>query len=181
MELLLILILAGGIGYLFARSKYRKNVESAVDTVSTSSKSYTARATGWWRRRFGKKSDPFRAWATGPGASYFDNTFKTWLAGLTEDEAKAFSKSLEGYSSGLGFDLSKIEKGELDKQPALMQVFVEAVVVYSGAYRKARQAHQDVAANSGEKSEEPTVEEKKSAEKSVSRRKSDGAEAAPAA
>ncbi len=180
MELILILILAGGIGYLFARSKYRKNVDAAVDTVATSSKSYTNKATGWWRRRFGKKNDPFRAWATGPGAPYFDDAFKTWLAGLSEEEAKAFSKSLEGYSNGLGFDLSKVEKGELDKQPALMQVFVEAVVVYSGAYRKARQAHQDVATNSGEKSEEPATEEKKAAEKSVSRRKSDGAEAAPA-
>lgn len=180
MELILILILAGGIGYLFARSKYRKNVDAAVDTVATSSKSYTNKATGWWRRRFGKKNDPFRAWATGPGAPYFDDAFKTWLAGLSEEEAKAFSKSLEGYSNGLGFDLSKVENGELDKQPALMQVFVEAVVVYSGAYRKARQAHQDVATNSGEKSEEPATEEKKAAEKSVSRRKSDSAEAAPA-
>jgi hypothetical protein len=180
MELILILILAGGIGYLFARSKYRKNVDAAVDTVATSSKSYTNKATGWWRRRFGKKNDPFRAWATGPGAPNFDDAFKTWLAGLSDEEAKAFSKSLEGYSNGLGFDLSKVEQGELDKQPALMQVFVEAVVVYSGAYRKARQAHQDVATNSGEKSEEPATEEKKAAEKSVSRRKSDSAEAAPA-
>ncbi len=180
MELILILILAGGIGYLFARSKYRKNVDAAVDTVATSSKSYSNKATGWWRRRFGKKNDPFRAWATGPGAPYFDDAFKTWLMGLSEEEAKAFSKSLEGYSNGLGFDLSKVENGELDKQPALMQVFVEAVVVYSGAYRKARQAHQDVATNSGEKSEEPATEEKKAAEKSVSRRKSDSAEAAPA-
>ena len=81
MELILILILAGGIGYLFARSKYRKNVDTAVDTVTTSSRSYTDKATGWWRRRFGKKSDPFRAWATGPGAPYFDDAFKTWLAG----------------------------------------------------------------------------------------------------
>ena len=181
MELFLILILAVGIGYLFARSKYRKNVDTAVDKVTTSSKSYSSKATDWWRRRFGKKSDPFRAWATGPGAPYFDDTFKTWLVGLSEEEAKAFSKSLEGYSSGLGFDLSKVEKGELDKQPALMQVFVEAVVVYSGAYRKARQAHQDVATNTTERSEETHPEEKKAAEKSASRRKTDGAETAPAA
>jgi hypothetical protein len=180
MELILILILAGGIGYLVSRSRYRKNVDSAVDSVTTTSKSYTDRAVGWWRGRFGKKSDPFRAWATGPGAAHFDDQFKTWLAGLSEEEAKAFSKSLDGYASGLGFDLSKVEKGELDKQPALMQVFVEAVVVYSGAYRKARQAHQDVAATSAEKTEQPAAEEKKAAEKSVSRRKSDGSEAAPA-
>lgn len=181
MELILILILAGGIGYLIAHSKYRKNVDSAVDSVASTSKSYTERASGWWRRRFGKKSDPFRAWATGPGAAHFDDSFKTWLAGLSEEEAKAFSKSLEGYASGLGFDLSKVEKGDLDKQPALMQVFVEAVVVYSGAYRKARQAHQDVAATNAERSEQPVTEEKKAAEKSVSRRKTEGSEAAPAA
>jgi hypothetical protein len=181
MELILILILAGGIGYLIARSRYRKNVDSAVDKVATSSRSYTDRATGWWRRRFGKKSDPFRTWALGPGASNFDDNFKSWLASLTEEEANAFSKSLDGYCSGLGFDLIKVEQGELNKQPALMQVFVEAVVVYSGAYRKARQAHQDVAANSAEKVEEPVVEEKKAAEKTTSRRKSDGVEAAPAA
>jgi hypothetical protein len=179
MELIVILFLAALAGYLLAGSRYRKYVDRAAETTATTSKSWTSRAVGWWNSRFGrqKEANAFRDWAAGPGSGYLPDDFKTWLAGLSDDEAKSFTHSLESYASGLGFDLNKVVKGDLNNQPALLQVFVEAVVVYSGAYRKARQVQQEAGAVSVEEGSPPVEEpEKKTAEKSVSRRKSDTGE-----
>lgn len=184
MELLIVLILAALAGYFLAGSRYRKNVDNAAETAVATSKSWTSKAGGWWSNRFGrqKEADAFREWAAGPGDAYLPDDFKSWLASLSDEDAKTFTHSLEGYASGLGFDLKKVVKGELNNQPALLQVFVEAVVVYSGAYRKARQVHQETESASVEEPSSPAEEtEKKTAEKSVSRRKSDAGDVPEAA
>jgi hypothetical protein len=68
--------------------------------------------------------------------------------------------------------MDKLVDGSLDSQPALMQVYVEALVVYSQAYRKAKQAQKEAETakpvEAGNSSDGKTA-----AEKSASRRKSD--------
>lgn len=187
MELLIVLLIAGVVGYFFARSRFSKPVDDAAGKVASTSKDYASQASGWARGKFGgrSKGEQFRAWAAGPGATHLPEDFKTWLTGLTPAEADEFTKSLDGYASGLGYDLGKLVDGSLDAQPARMQTYVEAVVVYSQAYRKAREARQEAEKASASK-EEPAapVDGKTPAKKSVSRRHSDSTEAtetAPAA
>ena len=146
MYLLIFLVIAGLVGYIFARSRYSKPVDDAANKVSDTSKQYAGQASTWYDKRFGKakQADPLRAWAAGPGATYLPEDFRTWLAGLSDKESVEFSKGLNEYSKGLSYDLRKLTDGSLDNQPALMQVYVEAVVSYSQAYRKAKQAKQEV-------------------------------------
>jgi hypothetical protein len=63
-----------------------------------------------------------------------------WWQSLSPDEGKQFTRSLSSYAEGLNFHMDELVSGGLDKKPALMQVFVESVVVYSHEYRRARQA-----------------------------------------
>jgi len=178
MWLILLLVAAGVGGYFFARSRFSKPVEDTASKVGNTTvdvtKEYSGKASSWWQGQFGKgkSSDPLRAWAAGPGAPYLPEDFKSWLAGLSEDDAKAFTKSLYDYGKGLGYDMDKLVDGSLDSQPALMQVYVEALVVYSQAYRKAKQAQKEAETakpvDAGNSSDGKTA-----AEKSASRRKSD--------
>ena len=90
----------------------------------------------------------FRKWASGPGSKMLPADFRIWLASLSPEEAEIFTKSLQEYSKSLGFDLSTLVDGGLDQEPILRQVFVEAIIVYSPAYRRARQARQEAEAQS---------------------------------
>jgi hypothetical protein len=180
MQLFIVVLIAGVAGYFLARSQYSKPVDEAASKVAATSRDYASQASGWARRNFSRqsKAEQLRAWAAGPGASHLPDDVKTWLAGLTPKEADEFTKSLDSYSSGLGYDLDKLVKGELDSQPAQIQVFTEAVVVYSQAYRKAREARQEAEQVTAlEDDQPPAVDGKTPAEKTVSRRRSDAGEA----
>jgi hypothetical protein len=178
MWLILFLVAAGIVGYFFARSRFSKPVEDTASKVGSATvdttKEYTGKASSWWQKQFrsGKSGENLRTWAAGPGAPHFPEDFKSWLAGLSEDEARDFTKSLYGYGKSLGYDFDKLVDGSLE--PARMQVYVEAVVVYSQAYRKAKKAQKEAEAT---KSEAGTTNNpsdgKTTAEKSVSRRKSE--------
>jgi hypothetical protein len=114
----------------------------------------------------------FRDWALGVGARQLPADLKAWLAGLSEEEAHQFHVSLAEYADSLGFELSELVDGSLDQDPIMRQVFVEAIVVYSPAYRKARQAREKAEVG---KNSTPSVDpERRSAEKTASRRKGDG-------
>jgi hypothetical protein len=187
MELILILLAVALIGFLLARSRYSKNVDQATDQVVTTSKDLAGKTEDLWRKQFakGKYADAFRSWAAGPAAGELPEDFKSWLAGLSDKEAEAFTKELFNYLAGLGYDLPKLVSGEIAVAPPQRQVFVETIVVYSQAYRKAKDAHQQA-----ETEQAMTVpdqaeaqDSKQPAEKSVSRRRGDGSEAseAPAA
>jgi hypothetical protein len=144
---LLILIAAGGlIGYFFARSRYSKHVDNAAQSVSSTSKEYAGKTNSWWQRNFGrdKKADPFISWVEGPGSSQLPAEFTIWFSSLTPDEQNKFTYALDGYLGGLGYDLKQLVDGSLDNKPALLQSYVEAVVVYSDAFRKAQEAHLEV-------------------------------------
>lgn len=55
MQLLILLIVAGVIGYFIARSRLSKPIDSTADKVADTSRVAADKAEGWWRRTFGKK------------------------------------------------------------------------------------------------------------------------------
>jgi hypothetical protein len=176
MQLLFIVLIAGIAGYFFARSKYSKPVDDAAGKVAATSQDYANQTSRWTRGLFNRRSkaDQLRAWAAGPGAPNFPDDFRTWLAGLTPQEADEFTKALDSYSSGLGYELDKLVKGELDTQPARLQAFTEAIVSYSQTYRKTRDARQEADKPADVPVDQPpAVDGKAPAEKAVSRRRSE--------
>jgi hypothetical protein len=150
MYLLSLLVLFALLGYLLASSRFGERLDGATGRAVASTK----RWTGWlgerWRGLFNRRAETeaFRAWALGQGAALFPQDFKTWLSSLSESEAWAFRRSLEEFADSLDFNLAQLIDGSLDQDPRMRQVFVEAIVVYSPAYRRARQAQQQAAKNS---------------------------------
>lgn len=188
MWLILLLAAAGVGGYFFARSKYSKPVEDTASKVGSATvdatKEYSGRAADWWQSRFGKSSATavLRDWANGPGAAYLPEDFRTWLASLSEAEADDFARSVSNYGKSLGYEFAKLVDGSLDAQPDRRQVYVDALVSYSQAYRKARQAQREAATSAQETTNSnSTGDGKMAAEKSASRRKSESETAEPGA
>jgi hypothetical protein len=185
MELILILLAVALIGYLLARSQYSKKVDNATDQVVSTSKDLAGKTEDLWRKQFakGKYAEGLRGWAAGPAANELPEDFKTWLAGLSDKEAEAFTKQLFTYLSGLGYDLPKLIGGQIVLAPPQRQVFVETIVVYSQAYRKAKEARKEAEKTAAVANQDAPADDKQPAEKSVSRRRGDGSESseAPAA
>jgi len=182
--LLLLIVAAIVIGYYLSRSKYSEHIDDVTEKVTSTSKSWTDKAGGWVQVRVGrgKDGDSFKEWPTDPGAEFLPDDFKEWLSDLSDEETEEFTQALTNYSKGLGYDLSALEKGVYDNNPALMQVYVEAVVVYSQEYRKARQAHleaEEVAEQATDESEAKAST--KAAQKSTSRRKKEDVNTSEAA
>ena len=185
--LTLILLLAAAvlIGYYVAKTKFGDKVDETTDKVASTSKSvaseYSGKTVSWWQSRFGKSTakEALRSYTAGSGSDVFPDDFKTWLLSLSEEETRAFVSSLNDYEKGLGFELSKLVQGGYDNQPALKGVFVETIVVYSQAFRKAKEAQ---AKPTEEKVGDPVPSEegKQPAEKATSRRK-EGSEPVQAA
>ena len=175
MALIILVIAAVVIGYFLARSRYSDSIDDTAGKVSSTSRSWADSASGWVNTRVlrRKTAEPFREWAAGPGAEQLPNDFSEWLAGLSDEEAAEFTKALDKYSARLGYSLSELVEGDYDGKPALMQVFVEAIVIYSQEYRKAREVQTAEAEKDEAEGNEDSAsaDEKKPAEKSTSRRK----------
>ena len=173
MALIILVIVAAVIGYFLARSKYSDSIDETAGKVSTTSRSWADSASGWVNTRVlrRKSAEPFREWAAGPGAEQLPDDFKGWLEGLSDDEATEFIQSLDEYSASLGYSLTDLVEGSYDGKPAMMQVFVEAIVIYSQEYRKAREVQQAEAEKDEGDEDSASADEKKPAEKSTSRRK----------
>ena len=163
MELLTLFLIFGISGILIGMLRSGKKTGSSSTRTPISTKKLASRVEGKWRTLFSPSSqgrDSFQAWATGTGANLFPDEFTVWLVRLPEPEADGFSLRLSDYAQGLGFRLKDLMDGSLDRDPMLRQVFVEAIVVYSQAYRKAKQARQQAegsrnpASNSGNRSQE---------------------------
>jgi len=160
MELIILLVLAGLVGYFLAWG-LRGRQESDSQRAS---------ATG---NKPGMLQPAFIQWATGPGGAAFPQDFKLWLISLNPAEAAAFCESLEMYTASLGFSLTDIESGSLVSQPALFKTFVEVVVIYSNTFRKAREALQQAKDDKASKdaAEQEDDQDILPAEKNPSRRK----------
>lgn len=180
MYLLIFLIGFGVLGFYLARSNSAQRAEHRVAGVQ---REWGESLVDWWRERFGKQSpeDPFIAWASSQGAHHFPEEFNDWLARLSPRECHTFSEALQDYTGGLGFDLNSLIDDSLKTKPALMQVYVEAVVIYSQAYRRAKETRQATERSNQKDKEAANDEEgKKTAEKQASRRRSDIPELAEA-
>lgn len=175
MYLLALVLVFAVIGYLLAGTRLGERVDRASDRVSASSRSWADKAEASWRSLFKGRSraDDFLDWVAGPGADSLPDDFKDWLAVLSIEEVREFTSALVVVAHSLGFELDTLVDGGLDQQPILRQVFVEAIVVYSDAYRKAKQALEEAKAAKDKTTETspPSGDGKKPARKRASRRK----------
>jgi len=181
MDLVILILVFLAIGYLLGASKLGKSVDQATEKAAVGSKKLADRVGQSWRGWFGRRQDedPFRRWVSGPGANLFSEDFKTWLNGLSVSEAREFSHALDQYAGSLGFSLKSLVDGGLDQDPMLRQVFVEAIAVYSSAYRRAKTAHQQAQKPEMAKPEVDATD--KTAEANASHRVADGPSEAGAA
>lgn len=170
MELLFLLVLAAIVGYYLAGLRSDDEAKSST----TPRGGPVDRVSDWWGGLFRRKeaTSQFRTWALGPGEAYFPEDFKTWLKGLSSEEARAFETSLDEYAAGLGYKLHDLTEGKGTNR-ARMQVFVEAIVVYSQEYRKIKEAQKKAQKEDGKEKAEGNgaAGEKQVAEKRASRRK----------
>jgi len=175
MQLILFILAFMVVGYILARTEGSQegNTSQEYSSVPTAKPN---RLAAWWQARFGgrKQANLFRAWVAGAPPGVFPEEFRTWLAQLSRAEVATFTQGLASYALGLGYDLDQALEGGMDKQPRMKSVFVEAIVVYSQAYRRAKQVNQDAEKKAPEaaRQEEPALG-KQPAEKTQSRRKSE--------
>ena len=173
MQLLILLVIAGVIGYLLSDSRYSQRIDQTAESIAEKSSNLVGRAQAWWRDRFSKRTTKksFIQWATGDGANHFPEEFCNWLTSLQPEGANRFTSALTAYARGLNYHIDDLTTGKLDNKPAFMQVFVEAVVVYSREYRKALEAQSEHKTREEKKSDTSSNDGKAVAEKQPSRRK----------
>jgi hypothetical protein len=171
MDLIILVLVFAVLGYLLGVSRLGKQVDRATERLTLTTGKMADSLENRWKSLFRRSrgGEYYRDWATGAGSGLFPEDFKTWLKSLSVQEAREFAVALSEYSNSLGFNLTKLADGSLDQDPMLRQVFVEAVVVYSSAYRKAKTARQQSEARESKKAAQPEGEIKP-AEKNASRR-----------
>ncbi len=181
MELLILLAAFAVAGYLIGLSRFGREADRATEHAAEISGSWAERIGTAWNSTFRRRSldEEFRRWISSQPADRFPESERLYLQGLSSAELHDFVKSLDEFSSGLGFSLKKLLQGGMDGDPRLRTVFVEAISVYSSAYRKARGAQREAESNpmpdakaaEAAKAAESTGDGKSPAEKAVSRRK----------
>ncbi len=171
MDLIILVLVFAVLGYFLGISRLGKQVDRATEQLTLTTGKMADSLENRWKSltKRSQADDFFRKWAFGAGASLFPDEFITWLKSLTVQESQEFTTALGEYSNSLGFKLTELVDGSLDREPIMRQVFVEAVVVYSSAYRKAKTARQQSEAKESKKTPQPEGEIKP-AEKSASRR-----------
>ena len=176
MYLILLLALFGVLGYLLARSRAGKTIDETAAKVAGQARDLGEKSGAWVGEKIGsgKPAANLQEWAA--SAENVPPDFKNWMAGLTPDEAAAFSKALNNHARSLGLDINLLLSGKLDDKPEQRQVTIDAVAAYSQAYQKAQEvARQEAAAPAEEVLEGEVVSGKSVAEKTSSRRKQDTA------
>lgn len=160
------------LGYLLAFTPLGERIfsvaEEMIDQLRGSSPSPESAATD---------RPAYRDWLLTDTAVPDD--LRLWYVGLDQSQAQRFERALHAHSQNTGLQLLKLTTGELDQRASLRNIYVEAVSIYSQAYRKAREAiaaeneaGQPVGGTSDpEARSEPRVEGKAVAEKRASRRR----------
>jgi hypothetical protein len=183
MTVILLFLIFVAIGYLFAFTSLGDQIEEIGSGAVNKAKA-TVRRTGPPAAGVQiETASPVGEWVKKSTA--VPDEFRGWYLSLAQPEAQRFEKALNSHAQETQLRFSLLFNGELDRQPERRKVYVEAVSVYSQAYRKAREALEKDEELSGESLEPaddgtPTVEGKVVAEKSVSRRHRDSGEFAPA-
>jgi hypothetical protein len=165
MQLIILFFLFLILGYMLAGSRVVKRAESGTQNIYQ-------KATRWIQNLFNRHPRSFREWASGPGAGYFNKDWRQWQAGLTQEEAESFEQELSDYMKSQGYELDALNSGTL--KPAMIEIFVEAVTVYSREYRKAKTEKKKPKLKQVVQQEhsEETPAERSVAEKQPSRRRS---------
>lgn len=153
MYLFLVFLVFAIFGYLIASSRYSKQIDSTASTIVEAPRNWYHRLRHRGQKSLpaGSPTYPFIPWASGEGAGYFPEDFRSWLTGLTPTEADRVMPAMDRYAQGLGFRLDDLMQADLQAKPALMQVYVETLTIYSQAYRRARQAQQEAEKSRGGK------------------------------
>lgn len=145
MYLILLLVVFLLLGFLLSKSKISGNIDRSAKVVTGKTRDLAARYKDWLSVRLGsrRKGLTFIHWVKRNGGNYFSEEFTSWLNEISEVERQKFVTALGDFMQGLGYDLKKFDDGSLDNKPSLLQIYVEAVVIYSNAYRKAKQAQKE--------------------------------------
>lgn len=180
MSLIILLFLAGLLGYLLARSQTGARVDRRASELAEQARGLGSRTGTWVGERLGLSRKPrsLRQWAAESPDLPEDD--RRWVAGLTNEEAAAFALALNNHADSLGLELTRLFSGDLDSDEQQRKIYVEAVSIYSRAYRKAREVkQQEETVELAEPSAGEVVEGKVVAEKKPSRRRGSRTEEAP--
>ncbi len=176
MQLVILLLIVAWLGYRLAKSQTGTKIDKVVVSSTEKSKELFFRSRNWLGSTLGRnnrQNQPLRVWALGVGAELFPLDFRQWLAGLSDEQADQFEQSLTMHLTSLGYQPEKVISKQESQNPAFLQIFVEAVVVYSREYQKAVRAKKGKMNPDREEvsSATPKSEEKAVAQKQSSRRK----------
>jgi hypothetical protein len=175
MQLLLLLIIFTWIGYALSRSQTGKKIDQAVENSISWAESSFQSLFRWLRRDNSSQNQPitFSQWVATKGKTILPTDVFDWINGLSDTNARKFETSLTQALAKQGINLETAIQSQ-DQNTGIMQIFVEAVVVYSREYQKAVRAKPKKKTPEQEQypSELPQPEEKAAAQKQPSRRKS---------
>jgi hypothetical protein len=183
MDLFILILIFAVIGFILANVRSGGGSAKNNGSAKKNARKWTPGTGDRWTETFGSRglTDDFRAWVYGAGADALNEDFKKWFARLVDRDARSFVLALTDYTRSLGISLPKSVRGGLEHEPIMRQVFVEAIVVYSQAYRKAKQALKEAEAQAEKKAAPDGNEIEKSAAKRSNLPSAETAEAAPAA
>ncbi len=183
MQLLLLLIIFIWLGYALARSQAGKKIDQAVEDSITWTENSFQRLLHRLRRDKTEQNQPvtFLQWVAASGEKYLPTDVVKWMKSLSATNAKKFEASLTEALATKGINLDAAIQSP-EPNPGIMQIFVEAVVVYSRDYQNAVRAKPKKKSTKQEKpaNDIPPMEEKAAAEKQPSRRKSAPTTSTPA-
>ena len=55
MELIVLILIAGAVGYFLAGSRFSKPIDETTGKVTDTTKGWASRFSGWWGERFGRR------------------------------------------------------------------------------------------------------------------------------
>jgi hypothetical protein len=175
MQLLILLIIFIWLGYVLARSQTGKKIDQAVeDSIAWTENSFQ-RLMHRFKRDTTKQNQPvtFSEWVSASGKLFLPIDVYEWINSLSNTNARRFEASLSEYLASKGIDLNWVIQSP-NQNSGRMQIFVEAVVVYSRDYQNAVRTKPKKKSTRQEQpsNDLPQIEEKAAAQKQPSRRKS---------
>jgi len=173
MYLFLLLVIFAVLGYLIAKSRIGDKVDQTAGSIYDSSREFTNKSIGRWSSYFNRRQREinFLTWMRSDGTDLLPEEFMNWLIGLTDGEANDFYNDLTIFTRGFGLNIESLVNGGLDQDPVMRQVFVETIVIYSDAYRKAKNAQDRARAHESEKTNKELEEKDNGSARDKNRRK----------
>jgi hypothetical protein len=187
MTILLLLIIFLLCGFLLAMTGLGDQIVSLADELTDQVRGFRQPETVQSYQPADSDLPVYREWLV--TALEVPDDLRIWYLNLDDRQAQGFENALHDHGLNTGLQLASLVAGNLDGKPALRSIYVEAVAIYSQAYRKAREAiavekdSDQSAAETTEPEPDSRVEGKVVAEKRTSRRRINPAPAstAPAA